>query len=89
MCGITCPIIKSLFHGHILKCEEDVEDCTVACDLQGKQKLNLGIQTLITAISLEGTIINYIPYSGFLSRIKLVTKIKRNDINSRVWYLSR
>ena len=36
-----------------------MEDCTVASNLQGKQKLNLGIQTLITARSLEGTIINY------------------------------
>ena len=49
---------------------EVVEDCTVACDLQGKQKLHLGIQILITARSLEGTIINYIyscsPWRGDL-----------------------
>ena len=35
-------------------------DFTLAYDLQGKQKLHLGIQMLITARSLEGTIINYI-----------------------------
>ena len=34
-------------------------DFTVKCDLQGK-KLHLEIQTLITARSLEGSIINYI-----------------------------
>ena len=44
----------------MLKYAEVVEDCTVAWDLQGKQKLHLGIQMLITAKSLEGTIINYI-----------------------------
>ena len=60
MCGITYPIIKSLFHEHTLKYAEAVEDCTVTSDLQGKQKLHLGIQTLITATYLEGTIINYI-----------------------------
>ena len=60
MCGITCPIIKSLFHEHTLKYAEVVEDCTVMSDLRGKQKLHLGIQTLITARSLEGTILNYI-----------------------------
>ena len=37
-----------------------MEDCTVACNLQGKQKLHLGNQMLITARSLEGIIINYI-----------------------------
>ena len=37
-----------------------MEDCTVTSDLQGKQKLHLGIQMLITARSLEGTIINNI-----------------------------
>ena len=37
-----------------------MEDCTVTSDLQGKQKLHLRIQTLITATYLEGTIINYI-----------------------------
>ena len=36
------------------------EDCTVTCDLHGKQKLHLEIQMLITTRSLEGTIINYI-----------------------------
>ena len=60
LCGITCPIIKSLFHGHTLKYVEVVEDCTVTSDLPGKLKLHLGIQTLITARSLEGIIINYI-----------------------------
>ena len=60
LCGITCPIIKSLFHEHKLKYVEVVEDCTVTSDLRGKRKLHLGIQTLITARSLEGTIINYI-----------------------------
>ena len=39
---------------------EVVEACTVTSDLQEKQKIHLGIQTLITATSLEGTIINYI-----------------------------
>ena len=43
-----------------LKHAEAVEDCTVTSDLQGKRKLHLGIQTLITARSLGGTIINYI-----------------------------
>ena len=37
-----------------------MEDFTLACDLQGKQKLHIGIQTLITARSLEGTVVNYI-----------------------------
>ena len=37
-----------------------MEDCTVTSDLQGKRKLHLGIQTLITATYLEGTIMNYI-----------------------------
>ena len=37
-----------------------MEDCTVTSDLQAKQKLHLGIQTLIAARSLEGTIINNI-----------------------------
>ena len=55
-----CRIIKSLFHKHTLKYVEAVEDCTVMSDLQGKRKLHLGIQTLITARSLEGTIMNYI-----------------------------
>ena len=36
-----------------------MEDCTVVSDLQGKQKFHLGIQTLITARSLEDTIIYY------------------------------
>ena len=37
------------------------EDCTVAYDLQArKQKLHFGIQTRITARSLEGTMINNI-----------------------------
>ena len=39
---------------------EVVENCTVASDLRGKQKLHLENQMLITARSLEGTIINYI-----------------------------
>ena len=43
---------------------EVVEDCTVTSDLQEKRKLHLGIHTVITAKSLEGTIINYI-YSCF------------------------
>ena len=60
LCGIMCPIIKSLFHKHTLKYAEVVEDCTVANDLQEQQKLHLGIQTLIIARSLEGTKINYI-----------------------------
>ena len=34
MCGITCPIIKSLFHEHTLKYVEVVEDCTVMSDLK-------------------------------------------------------
>ena len=55
-----CPIIKSLFHEYTLKYAEVVEDCTFTSDLRGKQKLHLGIQTLITARSLEGTTINYI-----------------------------
>ena len=38
---ITCPIIKSLFHEHIPKYAEDVEDYTVASDLQGKQNYTL------------------------------------------------
>ena len=63
-----CPIIKSLFHEHTLKYAEVVEDCTVMSDLRGKQKLHLGIQMLITARALEGTIINYIyscsPWKG-------------------------
>ena len=55
------PIIKSLFHKHTLKyVERDVEDFTVTCNLQGKQKLHLGIQILITARSLEVIIINFI-----------------------------
>ena len=63
-----CPIIKSLFHEHTLKYAEDVGDFTVTCDLQGKQKLHLGIQMLITATSLEGTIMNYIySYSAWRS----------------------
>ena len=41
-----------------------MEDCTVACDLHRKRKLHLGIQMLITARSLEGTIVLYI-YSCF------------------------
>ena len=49
-----------MFHEHTLKYAEVVEDCTVMRDLRGKQKLHLGIQTLITARSLEGTILNYI-----------------------------
>ena len=60
LCGITCPIIKSLFYEHALKYVEDVEDFIVMCNLQGKQKLHLRIQMLITARSIEGTIINYI-----------------------------
>ena len=51
--------MKSYFHEHTLKYVEAVEDCTVTSDLQGKQKLHLGIQMLITARYLEGTIINY------------------------------
>ena len=54
------PYNKSLVHEHTLKYAEDVEDCTFACDLQRKQKLHYGIQTLITARSLEGIIMNYI-----------------------------
>ena len=57
---MTCPIIKSLFHKHTLKYAEAVEDRNITSDLQGKQKLHLGIQTLITATYLEGTLINYI-----------------------------
>ena len=34
--------------------------CTVACDLQGKQKLHLEIQKLINARSLECIVINYV-----------------------------
>ena len=49
-----------MFHEHTLKYAEAVEDCTITSDLQGKRKLHLGIQTLITATYLEGTIINYI-----------------------------
>ena len=58
------PYNKILFHEHTLKYAEVVEDCTFKSDLRGKQKLHLGIQTLITARSLEGTVINYI-YSCF------------------------
>ena len=47
-------------HEHTLRYAEAVEDCTVTSDLRGKRKLHLGIQTLITARSLEGTIISYI-----------------------------
>ena len=49
-----------MFHEHTLKYAEAVEDCTVMSDLRGKRKLHLGIQMLITARSLEGTIVNYI-----------------------------
>ena len=63
-----CPIIKSLFYEHTLKYAEVVKDSTVASELRVNQKLHLGIQTLITARSLEGTIINYIyscsPWKG-------------------------
>ena len=55
-----CPKIKTYFHEHILKYADDEKDFTVACDLQGKQKLYHGIQTLITARSLEDSILNYI-----------------------------
>ena len=56
LCRLTCPIIKSLFHEHTLKFVKVVEDCTVMSDVRGKQKLHLGIQMLITARFLEGTI---------------------------------
>ena len=46
LCGITCPIIKSLFRENTLKYVEAVEDCTITSDLQLKQKLHLGIQML-------------------------------------------
>ena len=49
-----------MFHEHTLKYAEAVEDYTVMSDLQGKRKLHLGIQMLITATYLEGTIMNYI-----------------------------
>ena len=49
--AIMCLIIKSLFHEHTLKYAGDVEDCTVVCNLQGKQKLHFGIQMLINCIS--------------------------------------
>ena len=62
LCGITCPIIKSLFHENTLKYVEAVEDCTITSDLQLNRKLHLGIQMLLTATYLEGTIINYIYY---------------------------
>ena len=62
MCGITCPIIKFLFHEHTLNYAEVVKDCTIMSDLRGKRKLHIRIQMLITARSLEGTIINYILY---------------------------
>ena len=39
-----------------------MEDCTVTSDLREKQKLHLGIQTLITAKSLEGTIYILAPH---------------------------
>ena len=39
---------------------EVVEDYAVMSDLQGKRKLRLGIQMLITARFIQGTIINYI-----------------------------
>ena len=52
------PAIKSLFQEHTLKYVEVVEDCAVTSDLRGKQKLHLGIQALITARSLEGTMYN-------------------------------
>ena len=57
-----CPIIKSLFRENTLKYVEAVEDCTITCDLQLNRKLHLGIQMLLTATYLEGTIINYIYY---------------------------
>ena len=60
LCGITCPITKSLFHEHTLKYAEVVKDFTVTSDLREKQKLHFWIQMLVTARSLEGTIINYI-----------------------------
>ena len=41
---------------------EAVKDCTITSDLQLNQKLHLGIQMLLTATYLEGTIINYIYY---------------------------
>ena len=47
-----CPVIKPLFHKHTLKYAEVMEDCTVTSDLQGKQKLHLGIQMLIPASSV-------------------------------------
>ena len=50
--------------------------------------LHVYYMTLVIEMIYYGFIF-CIPYSGFLSRIKLVTKIKRNDINSRVCYLSR
>ena len=51
------PIKESLFYEQTLKY---AEDCTIKCNLQGKQKLHLGILTLIIVRSLEGTLINYI-----------------------------
>ena len=49
-----------MFYEHTLKYAEDVEDRTVTSDIRGNRKVHLGIQTLITARSLEGTITNYI-----------------------------
>ena len=70
LCRIMCSITKSLFLKRTLKYAEVVEDCTVTSDLRGKQKLHLAIQTLVTAKSLEGTVINYIhsysPWRGDL-----------------------
>ena len=62
LCGITCPIIKSLFRKNTLKYVEAVKDCTITSDLQLKRKLHLGIQMLITATYSECIIINYIYY---------------------------
>ena len=42
---------------------EDVEDCSRVQFARKAKILHCGIQTLITARSLEGTIINFIYYS--------------------------
>ena len=54
------PYNKMFISQAYTKVAEVVGDFTLACKLQGKEKLHLGIETPITARSLESTIINYI-----------------------------
>ena len=90
LCRITCAIILLSFMNIHKSMDKISGFIQLHVDLQRKWKLHIGNQTLVTARSLEGTIINYIysysPWRGevvpFLYTIVCVSYSTQSEIAS-------